>query len=340
MNAQFQDSSLKIQVSDRNLEARLSSAGNGRRGFSLVEIMVVIGLLSLIVVALMGVFNSTQTAFRASVTQSDVLEGGRATIDLIAQDLKQITPSGGTSNAPFAFYYFTNRDYVNFFSAANFYQNSGSNGLPLIQPLVGSIDGARRTNVLQNFFVLGRENVNGHDTWTGTGYAVDATSVDSPLYRFTMQINAASSPCSLFNTYMAALATNGFTGAGWSHLIDGVVDLRVRAYDANGYWITNYYDYDGNRFPVATNLETYNNFSTYNPFVPLTLYEANLYMFSNTVPSAVEIQLGVMEDRIQQRAESIPVLNARSNYLSQQAGAVHLFRQRVTIPSFDPSAHQ
>lgn len=56
-----------------NRESKIENAG----GFSLIEILVVITLLSLIVVALMAVFNSTQTAFRSSVTQTDVLEGGQ-----------------------------------------------------------------------------------------------------------------------------------------------------------------------------------------------------------------------------------------------------------------------
>ncbi len=306
--------------------------------------MVVIGLLTFIVGALMTVFSSTQTAFRASVTQSDVLEGGRATIDLIAQDIKQMTASGGTSNRPVVLtigfpyntfsQFFTNRDYVNFYVAAN-----NQYTLPLIQPLIGSADGARRTNALQNFFILSRDNVNGHDTWIGTGYAVDSTNLDSPLYRFTMQVNANSGPGALFNTYMAGVLTNGFKGPGWSHLIDGVLDLRVRAYDPYGYWITNLYAYDGGGVYSATNQNTYFPVApVYAP--PPPQGEVGLYMFSNTVPASVEVQLGVLEDRIRRRAESIPVFNARSNYLSQQAGAIHLFRQRVTISNSDRVAYQ
>lgn len=312
--------------------------------------MVVIGLLSLIVVALMGVFSSTQTAFRASVTQSDVLEGGRATMDLMAEDLKGMVMSGGGSNAPgpisgyVGFFYFTNNNYVNFFVTANpyYFQNFGNPsiyGLPLVQPLIGSADGAKRTNVLQDFFILGRQNVNGQDTWTGTGYAVDATSVDFPLYRFTMQVNAESGPDALFNNYMTGVITSHFTNSGWSHIIDGVVDLRARAYDANGYWITNYTYYDGG-FVYATNQNTYNNFEVTPLAGPLTLNEANMYMFSNTLPASVEIQMGILEDHVLQHSESIPVSTARSNYLAQQAGAVHLFRQRVDIPDFAPVATQ
>ena len=354
MNSKFQVSSLEFQVPRRDLREgfnRPLATGCRCAAFSLIEIMVVMALLSLIVIALMAVFSSTQTAFRASVTQTDVLEGGRATIDLIAQDLKAMTYSGGTSNGPAplsgynapynSLFYFTNRDFVNFFATVNpvFLNTPNAYGLPLFQPLVGSADGAVRTNMVQSFFVLSRNNVGGHDRWIGTGYAVNATNVDSPLYRFSMEVNAESGPDALFNSYMAGVYTNGFAGPGWSHLIDGVVDLRVRAFDANGYWITNSTYYDGNPNVYATNVNTYNNISRYSPRVPMFLGEANVYMFSNTVPAAVEVQMGVLEDRIRQRAESILNINARSNYLAQQAGAVHLFRQRVTIPDFQPAVN-
>jgi prepilin-type N-terminal cleavage/methylation domain-containing protein len=65
------------------------------RGFSLVELLVAMTLLTLIVLALMAVFSSTQRAFRASVTQTDVLEGSRAAIDLISTDLRNLTPCDG-----------------------------------------------------------------------------------------------------------------------------------------------------------------------------------------------------------------------------------------------------
>ncbi len=66
-------------------------------------------------------------------------------------------------------------------------------------------------------------------------------------------------------------------------------------------------------------------------------------MFSNALPAAVEVNLGILEDRTIQRAESLldvsPVW-ARSNYLAQQAGKVHLFRQRFPIRNVDPSVYQ
>jgi hypothetical protein len=62
--------------------------------------------------------------------------------------------------------------------------------------------------------------------------------------------------------------------------------------------------------------------------------------YSNAVPASVELQMGVLEDRTLQRAESLPFqLFAQTNYLAQQSGHVHLFRQRVTIPNVDPTAY-
>ncbi len=68
------------------------------KAFTLVEILVVVVLLSFIILALMTVFNATQTAFRASITQTDVMEGGRSVMGLLKSDFESMTPSYGESN--------------------------------------------------------------------------------------------------------------------------------------------------------------------------------------------------------------------------------------------------
>ena len=50
--------------------------------------------------------------------------------------------------------------------------------------------------------------------------------------------------------------------------------------------------------------------------------------------------MATVEDRSLQRAEVPPFPTARNNYLVQQAGKVHVFRQRVAIPNVDPSVYQ
>ena len=287
---------------------------NSARAFSLVEVLLVMTLLSLIVFALMAVFNSTQKAFRASVTQTDVLEGSRAAVDLMASDLRGLTPSGGVSNGP-----------VNFSVFANTLE-------PLPQNLPGT--GLQRTNLLNTFFVLGRENTK----WTGVGYVVDATNNSTlySLYRFYAETNVNNSPWLLYNLFATEIASSQWTNM--SHVIDGVVQLTVRAYDPNGRWIN-----DDLSLPVYTNALN----TRFLPPFPLLGGEAQFFMFSNTVPAAVELDLGVMEDAALARAESLSVPGqfpwqapAQWQFLQDQSGRVHLFRQRVTIPNVDPTAYQ
>jgi len=289
--------------------------------------MVVMTLLSLIVVALMAVFNSTQQAFRASVTQTDVLEGSRAAVELIVTDLRGLTPSGGTSN-----YFGTVNGSpniyipgaVNFFTTNNDYQYA-----PLMQSLPGS--SAQRTNLLQYFFVLGRENTK----WTGTGYIVNSGSANPlyPLYRFYTETNVNANPIGLYYDFLNTIYTAQWTNM--SHLMDGVVHLTVRAFDTNGVWMTNGYGFNLPR--------TVKNAW----FSPPEWGEVGFCMYSNMVPTAVELQLGVLEDRTLARAESLGIPGQppspgtiQWSYLQNQSGKVHLFRQRVTIQNVDISAYQ
>jgi prepilin-type N-terminal cleavage/methylation domain-containing protein len=290
-----------------------------RAGFTLVEVMVVLVLLSFIVLALMAVFNSTQAAFRASVTQAGVLEDGRATMDLIAGDLRAMTPSYGQSN------YFTGA--VNFYTAVTNYVSPPS---PLYQPMVGGT--STRTNVLENFFILSRGNAGGVPTWFGVGYAVTTNAPPGSLYslyRFaTSRPVAAVSPAFLFtNDFRRFLIsiTNG------SHLMDGVVSLTVRAYDAGGGRMTTNIIYSGGQSVTNQNVLY---------FLP-AYGETGFEMFSNALPASVQIEMGVLEDRPLQRAESLSgSFPAQAGYLAGCAGQVHVFRQRVSIPNADPSAYQ
>jgi len=284
-----------------------------RAAFTLIEVMVVVVLLSLIVLALMAVFNSTQAAFRASVTQAGVLESGRATMDLMAADLRAMAPSHGQSNN------FTGA--VNFLAGVTSYASPPS---PLIQPMVGG--SSTRTNVLENFFILSRQN----QTWTGVGYAVNTSSSSAlyPLYRFSMSASAAFSPWLLYSNFNIALGSGAWTNM--SHLMDGVVALTVRPYDVNGGLMTNHVTYSGGQYVTNENVFY---------FLP-ALGQVGFVMFSNTLPASVEIEMGVLEDRALQRAESLPTPASQSNYLTGAASQVHVFRQRVAIPNVDPSAYQ
>jgi prepilin-type N-terminal cleavage/methylation domain-containing protein len=354
---------MKFQVESYSLQVRQT---NGRRcavstfnlqpstfnccAFTLVEMLVTLALLSLIVLALMAVFNSTQAAFRSSLTETDILESGRNTMDLIADDLAQMTPSYGTN---LNMLYGSPLSYINLnaIPSVNFYANLNYNPYPFFyQPLIQALPGttAQRTNLLENFFILSRQNVNGTPSWVGTGYVVDpASSPTNALYRFTMTTNVINgNPVALASNFIYAVnyrIGNPFTNTTyWSHLVDGVVDLTVRPYDPNGLEMTNtyeYYNYNGstktNIFPNAY----FARAAVRLPYLTAASQAYGFYMFSNTVPASVEVNLGVVEDAVLQHAEGLPS-GAALNYLSNHVGQVHLFRQRVWIRSVDPTAYQ
>jgi hypothetical protein len=184
--------------------------------------------------------------------------------------------------------------------------------------------------VLEDFFVLSRGNLNGRPAWVGVGYAVYPASPTylNPLYRFYMTTNiAAANPQTLFTNFTLAVQTGTITN--WNRLLDGVVHLTLHAYDTNGVWMTNGYSLG------------YINTPKNMLILPSAAGETGFYMFSNTLPAAVEIELGVLEDRTLQRADTWPNGSTQqSNYLAGAVGKVHVFRQRVTIPNVDSSAYQ
>ena len=280
--------------------------------FTLVEILVVVVLMSLIVLALMAVFNSTQAAFRASITQTDVLEGGRSVMGLIKNDLESLTPS----------YLYPANPSPNFYAAV-------SNSFP--QTLTGST--ASRTNIMEDVFFITRQN----QTWKGVGYFVRtnlllAGGIATPgiLYRFETNNSAADfarASANLFSFFNGVRnpvqvgKNNSTLPVGVSQILAGVMSFKVRAYDTNGFWITA----GRANFVAITNV---------------TSPEVILYAFySNAVPAAVEVELGVLEDHALQRVQSLGGVT-QSNYLAQQAGKVHVFRQRFPIRNVDPSAYQ
>lgn len=330
------------QPPSRIAPRRLRSDRPGRKhsafAFTLVEILVVLALLSLIVFALMAVFSGTQKAFRESLTQTDTLEGGRAVMDLMVADVANMTPSDGINNSVpttlangIPSVIVGNNPYcpVNFSVTVNNYIFPPS---PLIQSLIGTSTGAERTNILENFFILSKANLNGVPSWIGTGYSVNTNLADGtlyPLYRYYMTTNAYSGAAGQYALYTNFIAFNYANSTNWSHLMDGVVDLTARVYDTNGIWMTNNYVN-----PLAFHIHNA-TFLANN----LSYGETTCFFFSNAVPASVQIEMGTLEDRTLQHAEGMSGI-AQSNYLSQAAAQVHIFRRRVWIRNLDPTAYQ
>jgi hypothetical protein len=185
---------------------------------------------------------------------------------------------------------------------------------------------------LNYFFILSREN----NTWVGVGYAVVPSTTTSlyTLYRYYATVNISVPPPVLYNTFVTLLNNGQWTNTAFmSPLLNGVVNLAVHPYDTHGIWMTNGYN-------AAMTMPT----NTY--FTPQVNGDVGFYFYGNTVPAAIELQMGVLEDHTLARAVSLPnnipaapPNDRRSQYLLSQAGSVHVFRQQVDIENVDRSVY-
>ncbi|MGD0615999.1 MAG: hypothetical protein ABSA69_11215 [Verrucomicrobiota bacterium] len=325
----------------------------------MIEILVVVALLSVIVLGLMAMFNQTQRAFRLGMSQTDVLESGRMATEILAREIGQTTPSyfDWTNGIPPA----QQPNYYWLFGAPNFYSqttNASYQSLPGSTALL-STNVLYRTNILDDVFFLVRNN----QTWTGIGYFVRTNRNDDPelpggvgpagtLYRFE-----TSEPVSQFQIDPAALfydfnlARSELLTNGVSKILHGVVHFRVRPFDASGWLIPNNPIYfnptnspNPNSFNSLTNLPAFVSsnlfFDLNNQYYVSGSGEIGAFVFfSNAVPAAVEMELGILEPQVYDQYQSIPVLPAQQAFLTNQAPHVHLFRQRIPIRMVDPTAY-
>jgi len=294
-------------------------AGNGSEhfcGFTLLELLVATALLSFIILGLLMMFNQTQNAFRASMTQTDVLGSGRAATEMIARELEQLTPSYRGAA-------------VNFYAA-----------IPVSTPLTQGLPGSarERTNIVEDYFMLLRQNL----TWIGIGYCVRTNDLNGGLYRAETQpgkmsagtlyrfetrtTNAMENPLDLFTAF--DFARRPGSAAISNRVCDGVLHFRFRAFNTNGAIITNFISFNQTNTAVL-----YPS--------PVASGEVGLYKFySNAVPAGVELELGILEQRTWERFKAIAGPAPQRAYLSNHVGQVHVFRQRIPIRTVDSIAYQ
>jgi hypothetical protein len=323
----------------RSMRLKIGAVRPSAFGFSLIEMMVTIGLLTVIVLGLLLMFNQTQRAFRTSITQTDVLEAGRATMDMVARELEQMTPSEAPD-------YRDNlgiwRRATNFFvePALTFMLTNSPAPFSWLNPLVQELPGNNqsRTNLIQRFYFLSKLN----QDWIGTGYEVvpdDGNRAVGTLYRYAETNNPRGSLLPLSALFLPTPTSLR------SRIADGIVHLRVRAYAANGRMVTTNYITGTNAMyelgyagPYTNVLNTvvYNS-ARYGSSADL--HQAACYFMSNAAPAYVELEMGILEPQVLQKYRSIALQSAALQYLSNHVAQVHIFRQRIPIRNVDLSAY-
>jgi prepilin-type N-terminal cleavage/methylation domain-containing protein len=305
--------------------------GNLRKtaqAFSLVEMLVAMAMLAVIVIGLYSVFDHTQKALRSNNAQVDVMETGRAAMDLLSRELETAMATGQM----------TNTNCFHMTNAVSVYNTTTRDGFTMRLN-----DGTTRTNVLEDLLFMSRSN----NWWTADGYFVGAFSASNnlitndvvwksgmgTLYRSSAQ-NVP--PLMQFrNENLFGLLVTNLVSGHWYltnsyQIADGVVHFRVRPLDAYGQVMVplkkdSYGNYmkDGNGdFIVNPGILPESN--------PVA-HEYQMRFASNQLPAFLELELGLLPPQVLQRVRAIENADAQRNYLTNQANAVVLFNKVIRL---------
>ncbi|HVR35035.1 MAG TPA: hypothetical protein VMS21_04215, partial [Methylomirabilota bacterium] len=257
-------------------------------GLTLVEIMVSVTLLVVIILGLVVMFDQTQKAFRSGVNQVDVLEGARATMQMLTTELEGMDRTGlSSTNGPYSFFSRTHPE-------------SG-------QFLDFQVLGVTNQMAQQEFYFLTLTN----EMWNLTGYRLnnDYPGV-ATLYRFS---RPASSVLPLTNAFFSSLTNNYF-----SPVIQGVVHLRVtplmRDYTPDDTLLrpTNYFNIGLHPAIVPTNRVEWE-------VRGVRVFDDDGWIASrfwrDQLPEYVELELGILEPDVLERLRAMPNPDIAAEYV-------------------------
>ena len=279
------------------------------RAFTLVEILTAVAITTIIVFALVSMFNTSIKALQTANRQTDIWEAARSTFGILKNQIGEVTT--GDSG-----------DRVNLFAA---------NQPPLI---VGGFDFR-----LQDIFLLSRENNQFNFTGFLVGKDLDSDADDvgvRTLYFYRTNYSAINGvvpdidqtlrvPPLAVNKAVAALdqylidVANGITtNRAVSVLAKGIVHLRIVAYATDGRAFTNSNDLPNLAPPL--------------PLPADHFIDADTVLFQGEMlPSSVDLEMFVLEpDRIAEYKSQGGAI-ARKNYLDKHVNSVQLFRTRIPV---------
>jgi hypothetical protein len=258
---------------------------------TILEMLVSTAMLSFIVLGLTAMLIQTQKAFKTGIKQNTITDAGRSIMDMITTDLRQMS------------------------DAQNPYQTNFFWGAPNIKMVTNYENGvAFRTNELNDIFILEHTNT----TWLGVGYSVSNYSPNlgvGALYRYETNWNALAPIFTndLYSQFYTNINfTTNFNNAYWHKVADGVIDLKIRAFDQYGNDVNSNSYYPSFSYPIG---QMY-------PRTP-----------TNELPNAVELEFGILEpETLVQLRGLAGNETALMNFLSSNAAPkMEIFRQRITV---------
>lgn len=307
-------------------------SASARHGFTVLELLLSIAIMTVIVIGLYTVFDQTQKALRHTMSQVDVLEGMRATTDLVGRDLESIA-------------YVPLTRYTNIYITKSAYNQSVA--------LENLSKGELLTTVFQDVFFHQRAG----DQWSAIGYWVGPSASNTTtavsvgrLYRFAISasnqqirsLNGASDQDAR-NALLSAFKNPVLRLTNSAPVVDGVVHFRIMAYGESGAPL-----YGTNLLTWERQFETLRSRGQL-PFGAhlATTVESGpaasvQYLFSDrsypTGAGWLEYEIGILEPATAIRYASIlegqPA--AAAKFLARHAAQIHLFRQRVPLRATSP----
>jgi hypothetical protein len=265
---------------------------------TVLEMLVSTTCLVFIVLGLTAMFVETQRAFKAGVKQNTMADAGQTIIDMVSADLAQASDAQN----PFI---------------TNLYWGWTANTSSNYQDYPTNIF---RTNQLQEIFVLVHTNTQ----WLGVGYAVSnyAGTGAGTLYSYVAMINDPITNNSLFLNFNTNVNNQTFPPNYFHRVADGVVHLKLRAFDQNGNenaWEQGLdFDPNGASFSYPTT-------STNSIWLGYLEPAAGL-------PASVQLEVGILEPEAYEQLRGLPTNSpAQRNFLGAAGGKIQIYRQNIPI---------
>jgi len=331
--------------------------GQRAAGFTVVELMVAVSLMTLIVLALYAMFSQTQKALLSNESQVDSAERGRGVLELVTRELESARVG-------------MRRDATNLWLRTPLgMTNVAQNDFIVGQPASGA---PLRTNIFDDVYFLTKSG----KAWEGIGYLVMQPGTNSAgkdvlgrpvtglgtLMRYETSLtnrDYAFPTTNLFYRFMTNLPAPTAQKdslppkTNFSEVAQGIVHFRVLPFDTKGqlmaYTTTNV---DSTyrmvrsgalgilKFPLSNILVANGDKNATNATVILGQGSqadplATLTAFrSNALPAYLELELGVLEPDALRTYNQL-ILDERPAqaraYLEKRIAKVQIFRKRIPL---------
>lgn len=346
------------------------------RAFSLLEMIIAVGMLTIVILALYAMFDQTQKALRQSLNQVDLSEGGRAALDLTVrrlerasspqvQDALNLVIKPATDSVGYSLVFEGTNSLESRTQQMRFDELFFLYPVPgerwhvagfLIAPDLAPPSTNFPTVGLGSLFLFDEAlpNTNLVRVLEAEGLipggASDASTI--PPMRlagpFAVQTN-------LINGRISAPAFRaGATRADAVRLLEGVIQFRVTAIDADGRPYDPLHpvvvDLTAPRAGVNTNRPLHRIVSPDDwqatnrvdgvarplPISIVTLDpgngQANVQFRGTNLPSAIEIEVTLLDGKQLEQFRSLPeTVQIRNRWLANNSGAIQTLRQRVAL---------